>query len=564
MTESLSKWRRYLPHTLSLSLILLLWLTAWSAFYAGGKGRSWWWSAGNDACQAFAAQSVSMRLGAPIQNVVWPGATLATPYLYATALSADPGPPPLSVTSTEAILNRAVQFHWAQAGVYGLALLVLVYALTVRWSRSPTIGFLASGLIASNNWFLWGLFHVRAEIPSLVFALAACWWAVANRPKAWPIARPAVFGALMALAVLSKIQIVPVLPLCLYVFITTLRDLPRTSKAKRQWAAVLVSSVLCLLGILCMIRTEAINLRNYGLGGLPSNFSNAVAVISFGAVITGVFLARSPMRRISAIASQSVLMGGGAVLGLSAILIPILLHGGVSVAVQSANRIVFGTLAYARYGQQLPSAGGWGFKSAVVDRVTSFVEFQNSSGLISGSLVIWTGVLIVLCAALSAAAMWMWPSRSAVPATTSVPRPNETSQWNLPALLFITAILCDVATTHRTVTTTSYTFYHIYSQIFYVLAASTAVGNLISLFPHTIRTSAPIKACGSVIPLLATAWLLSTILSGERVRLWTKEEGTAEAYLQDKGSSTAVIFERFARFWIAHRPDIRIHSRPRA
>jgi len=541
MTFRFPAWRTTVPHLLAVSLLLLLWLTAWSAFSQGGKGRHWWWFQGNDACQGFAAQSASMRLGAPIQTVVWPGATLATPYLYATVLVDKPALP-LSIESTEALLDRSVQFHWAQAGFFGLALLLLVYALGVRWSGSPALSFIASGLLASNSWFLFGLFHVRAEIPSLVLALAACWWAIAERPRAWPPIRAVVFGVLITLAVLSKIQIAPVVLLAVFLFITASRDLPCPTTAK-WWTVSMWSAIaLSIGGITCLVRTSAIDNTTYGLGGLPSTFANFTIALSLAALITAVLLARSMRTRVRAIGSNVLLLFGGAVLALLVLVLPIAYHGGLSAALASANRIAYGTVSFARYGQQLDAAGGWGLKSSVLDRVRSFVEFQTSSGLLSGNLALWSGVAVVSAMFVLELFPSGWRQRLA-PESLPPRQPAITeTPWAMPSMLFMTAVLCDVTTTHRTVSTTSYAFYHIYSLPFYLLAVAAALGQVATVVPIKARRTAPIAMC-SIVVLLVSATLLSGVLiSNDRVRTWLKDEGPAVTYLPENGGSTGVVW----------------------
>lgn len=535
MSELLAGWRRNAPHAFSLALLLLLWSTAWSAFHSGRTTRSWWWYSDNDSCQGFAAQSESMRLGAPIQTVVWPGATLATPYLYLTVFSAKPGPPPLTPELTDSLMQRAVHFHWSQSAIYGLALLGLVYALAVTWGRSALIGFVASGLLATNQWFLWHLFHVRAEVPSLVFALLACWWAVGDRPRSWPIGRPVIFGALCGLAVMSKIQILPALPLCLYLYTSASKASTRAPDSGRQSSAIVVAASLCLLGIACMIRTPAIASGAYGLGAMPSQFAHVVAACSLVGVATAVWVSRSSASRIGSMASSAVFMASGAVLSLAGITLPILLHGGLTAALVSVNRIVFGTLTYARYGLQLEAAGGWGLKSSLVDRVTSFVEFQKSSELITGSLVIWVGVLIAGCGFLTILSARLWASR---PGTTLDASPGTAwnrSRWSLIAVLYITAVLCDIATTHRTVSNTSFTFYHIFSLVFYLLAASAAMGALVCGMPVELLNSRLTRTCSFILVLASAAGFAALMVTTHRMRAWSKEEDRPESYLREKG-----------------------------
>lgn len=535
MNFRLPTWRTILPHVLALSLLVLVWGTAWSAFHQGGKERSWWWSNGNDACQGTAAQSASMRLGAPIQTVVWPGATLSTAYLYANVFTTTPALP-MSVQPAEALLSSSVQFHWAQAGVYGLSLLLLVYALGVRWSGSPTLTFVVSGLLATNNWFLFGLFHVRAEIPSLVFALAGCWWAIAQRPRAWPIARAAIFGLLMSLAVLSKIQVAPVVLLSISLFATASRD-SACPTYSRWWVVSMWSSLaLSIVGIACMVRTSAIDDATYALGVRSPTFAHVVVACSLAVLVATLALARSTDPRRRSLGSTSVLMLGGAALALILLVMPNAYHGGLSTAIVSANRIAYGVITFGRYGEGLPSAGGWGVASSILDYVRSFVEFQTSSGLISGNLMIWAALFVLAGILLSTLVPLARNQRTDSGAHSPAKITTVAMPWKVSVLLFWTAVLCDATTTLRTNVTTSYAFYHIYSLPFYLLAAATAVGQIGTLIPRHIRTSAPVAACSGVAILVSATLFSEVLLSMDRVALWREKEATPADYFAEKRS----------------------------
>lgn len=540
MMTSHTDRRGLLLHALALSLIGALWLTAWSAFHGVENGRSWWWFSGNDACQGFSAQSVSMRLGSPIQTVVWPGATLPVPYLYATLFRPTPAPGSLLPASTEAILAKAVHFHWTQAAIYGLLLLALVYLLAFRWSRSPVLALLAAGLVATNEWFLFGLFHVRAEVPSLVFALAACGWATWNRPRLWPNARPIVFGSLVTLAVLSKIQIVPALPLCIFLYWQGAPDEPTSHDTRRRWIKVAGLIATCALVVVAMIRTPAIDGSAYGLPALPSAFAHVVVGIASAALSLTAVLSFSRSRRVASTAISLLLMGCGAATALAVMIAPVLMHGGTIAALTTANRIMFGTLSFARYGLQLESGGGWGRKEGVIARATSFFEFQSSSMVIAGNLALITSAVVAGCLLVSAIGRSVQRrSTECCAETPSQLRQPET--WLMSIAFLSTAVASDLATTHRTVSTTSYAFYHIMSVPFYILAACCAVAAVRALGPARLLNSPQLLGCALATMVAAGVWLVGQELATNRLKLWQKPAAPIVDYFKD-GNPTRVIW----------------------
>jgi hypothetical protein len=537
MTSKQSPWSRAAAHVLALSTILVLWLIAWSTFNQGGKGRDWWWFSGNDACQGFAAQSISMRLGAPIQTVVWPGATLGMPYLYASLVKPSPASTSLVPGVTEALLSDAVQFHWAQAAIFGLLLLGLMYGLCCTWTRSPLIALVVTGLVATNEWYLFGLFHVRAEIPSLVFALAACAWATRDRARTRPIARPVVFGALIALALLSKIQIAPVFPLCAYLYFRKASESSADAAIHAPRPVIASFVLLGMLGLAAMIRTSAIDGGTYGLGGLPSTFAHALAAVLAVLLLMAACVTFMTTPRLASLGRSFVLMAGGATIALAGLVVPVLLHGGFKAAAITANRIMFGTATFARYGLQLEAEGGWGLKGSIADRAVSVVEFQSTSGLPVTNLVLAASVLIAGCLLLLIVLRSLpVPCR----ASNSDMAIQEAKPWMLSIAMLFTAIAMDLAMTQRVVSTTTYSFYHIYSIPFYLLALACAAGAIRDGLPERLLRAPQMLACTMAAMLAAGVWLVGAELSTGRMKLWQKPISAPEEYFKDENSTSVI------------------------
>lgn len=529
---------------LALATLCALVLVARSAFLAGGT-RSWWYYNGNDACQGFSAQSASMRLGAPIQTVAWPGATLPTAYLYYNSLFGSAVAVPLSAEATEQLLDETVHFHWMQAGVFGFALLAIVYMLAARWTTTSVVGLAVAGTLSWNDSFLFALFHVRAEVPSLVFVLLACLWAESAWTLTRPVLRPLIFGALVSLAVISKLQVLPALPLVLFLYIRrNLQDGSWNSKPIPRFAAVVFACVAAA-GALGLLRTSFIDASTYGLHKLPSTFAHSAMATSL--VLTGLLLvvALGKFNTVSRWSAAVLAVSAGAVLAIGFVLLPVLWFGGVQAIIASANKLVYGTVSFARYGLQLEADGGWGRTGSFVGRARSFIEFQASSGTGGWNLSVWIGLMLVGCAILSTIVALI-TRRGADGDFESVARVRKS--FLLGLLLYATALLCDLATTHRTVSVTSYSFYHIYSLPFYFLAGGVALGACWTGLPHYVRTSLSARYLGLAMTVVVGIWSLQLLLQAGRLKQWEAPTKAPEHYFGE-GSATNNIGGVAPEFW---------------
>jgi len=522
-------------------------LVSRSAFQANGN-RAWWWFDGNDACQGFAAQSAAMRLGAPIQTVVWPGATLPTAYLYRHGLLGGVPEQAKTVEDAELLLEESVRFHWEQAATFGLFLLLLVFALGSRWSGSQILGLSAAALLACNQWFLWALFHVRAEVPSIVFMLAACWWADSRRTIAWPILRPTLFGVLIGLAFLSKIQILPVLPLAVWLYVRRDRGEGAARSAPIAVAWPWTAACLVAAASTALMKTKAVDGSGYGLYALPATFTHVCMAAVLASVVGLVLMAKVGRPAASVMAKRTLLVGGGMVVSLMLLVLPVLWLGGVQAAWASANRIVFGSISYARYGLQLESSGGWGLKEGLVERARSFIDFQTSSHTYGWNPSIWTGVILMACAFLATAFAVTRRRGLVEPPPAESGNPSE-FRFAVAIVLYLTALLCDLATTHRTVSSTSYAFYHIFSLPFYFLSIASALGCIwVGIRQIGLATFATQSASVVAVVLIGVC-STQLLLSAPRLKQWEAGMKPAFAYFGDPSNSTKVIGGVAPEFW---------------
>lgn len=529
---------RTLLASLSVLALVALVLVSRSAFQANGT-RAWWWFDTNDSCQGFAAQSAAMRLGAPIQTVVWPGATLPAAYLYWHGMLGGVPEQCKTVEDAELLLEGSVRFHWEQAGMFGLCLLLLVYALGTRWSGSQILGLSAAALLACNQWFLWALFHVRAEVPSIVFMLAACWWADSRRTVAWAVLRPTLFGVLIGLAILSKIQILPVLPFAVWLYFRRDRGEGAARGAPLAAAWLWTAAALVAVGSMAMIRSKAIDGSGYGLAAVPATFAHTCLAALLACVVGLVLLAMIGRFSASGVAKRALLTGAGMVIALILLVLPVLRFGGVQTAWASANRMVFGTVSFARYGLQLESSGGWGRKEGLGDRARSFIEFQASSETFGWNLAIWTGLVLVVCSVLVAGFATLRSRGTEDSSLAGTGKPSY-FRFAVALALYLTAFLCDLATTHRTVSNTSYAFYHIFSLPFHFMSIAASLGCVIACVRAIQVSTIPIQIASITSVMLIGVCSMQLLLGTPRLKQWESGMKQATDYFGDSNSNKVI------------------------
>jgi hypothetical protein len=216
----------------------------------------------------------------------------------------------------------------------------------------------------------------------------------------------------------------------------------------------------------------------------------------------------------------------------------VLLHGGLKAAAITANRIMFGTATFARYGLQLEAEGGWGRKDSISDRAISVFEFQETSGLPVANLMLAACVLIAGCLLLSIVLRSLPQSCRAPNSDMENP---EAESWPLSIAMLFTAIAMDLATTQRVVSTTTYSFYHIYSIPFYLLALACTAGAIRNGLPDRLLRAPQMLACTMAIMLATGVWLVGAELSTGRMKLWQKPISAPEEYFKN-GNSTTVIW----------------------
>jgi hypothetical protein len=535
--------RSFFDHIGVIALIVIFSVLAFPAFDLFGK-RPWWYFCQNDACHGFTAQSISISNGAAIQTVVWPGATLSTIYLFLNSDKQRNFLNSESISEVENLIARGVRFHWLQSFIISLTFLLIFYFLSIELSQSKVLSLFATSLIVANYNFIWQSFVVRPEIPSVAFGMLSCLVICKRQNKLSEIKKVFLSGIFMGIALLSKIQVLPIILLALGLFHWGRKTLNRKWKQPPKpflfWGSII--SISTCLGFL---KTKLIRESAYDLASYPALAAHAVCLLSIACIIGLYYLANREKEQKSEQCAQILIYIFGLVGALYLVIFPILLCGGWMAALTSINRILFGMAAYSFYGLKLSSFGGWGFKSSLNERWESFWQFQYSSDLIPGNLALWTAFGLGTSALIS----YLIQSSQKNKNTRIKPPENQLNYINLAGILLSTGILFDLLATHRTVDNTSYGFYHIYSLPFYILSA---ICSFSPLWHYIIRFLdskwyAKVVQCGVTAFLLLLAW--QQIRKDAAFAEWSQPIGEVGKYFE-QGGSVQVIGSVAPQFWL--------------
>ncbi len=433
--------------------------------------RPWYAFTWNDSCQAFAAQAVTQRLGAPLECTVWPGATVNLAYLYRAMLTGADAPAHGDAAAVTAAIRDSVFFHWDAALWIAAAAIAAFYCLALWVTRSRALAFFVSILYVTNNAFAQQATAVRPELLSILFLMLAILFAVRRERLDTPLA-PFVFGALLAFAVLSKIQILPVLPLAPLAYLAMFRRRPGTGPSAAAGPALLVPAALAALAAtLGFLKSPYVSGGYYLTVKVPDAGLTAFCLGAAGVLllVAAAFSRRPPVRTA---AGQTLLMAGGGVAALLLTALPNLRFGGIRAFLGSVNNILFGMASYAVYGEGPSTGMGWGDKLSFAQKVDSFLAFQRTSDIPlpgAANLALIVGAVVVARLALA-----VWQRRKpAEDAASGLPE----RQTVLALGLFLAGVGFDCIMTSRTTTARgmSAAYYHVYTLPLYLLAAACAL-----------------------------------------------------------------------------------------
>lgn len=498
--------------------------------------REWYYHDGNDACQTLAAQAAAQRLGHPPENVIWPGATLSLPYLYRHLLS----PAPATETRLDAVnlLSDAIHSLWFASHLYGVLFLWLFYLAGSRLGGGIVLAYAASLLLAVNPWFAFHTAVIRPEMLSLLWILAAACLCTVPANRIWR-ARPDLsmflhsflFAVCLGFAILSKIQIVPLLPPVLLLFLyARWSDAPASEPARGilrwiPWGLALLTGVTTL----GFLKTGRIAGAAYGLGKyreIPGILA-CVGVI----LLLGLALAFHRYRKdIHAHVARNLIAG---LSGLAAAVLftafPLLVSGGGGAFLTTVNRLLYGPLSYTLQGQRLSGFLGFGYADSVTAFLSSFAGFQTSHrllGLGEVNLAVISVCAVAVCVFLSA---WRSGGGECSRSTGVLCCPEPLAVWVLA-----TALGFDMVSTLRTHSGgTPYLFYHIYTVPLYLLSFLLGLQGVMRRLPERLRAarSAPVPVLAGV--MLAAVLLIPKSLDTSRAQPWGKPQAGVGAYLEN-------------------------------
>ena len=467
---------------LGLCLISMLILTIPAAIFhtslmKAGE-RSWWYYTTNDACQGFAAQSISQRLGSPVETTVWPGATIPTAYLYWKI----PSPIPKTngnVVEVESLLSESVYFHWKLAAIYCILFIWLFYLFVYRITGSNLLGLVSSIVIAINPWYAFQATQIRPEMLSMLWLFAAAHLAINKPSNTHPLAQNLLFGLCIGLAVLSKIQILPALGCVVVLYFCKRWAIDSIPSLRGIYQKGLNTTIALLTLVISsgFLKSHFIDGAGYGLPGKPKTAGLIVFICLASFLVISIDMLFRKPNQLTRLFTRMVQVLGGGVLGLLVITFPNLAYGGVSSFIASINTILFGMASFAFYGLGLASDSGWGLANTYADKVEAFLNFQTSSALLFVaqnnlmivSLIATFGLVLITEIALR------------LRTCDNVNRANFDqavllNKW--AAIIIFIAVLVDFSMTNRTVRNTVYSFYHIFTIPLYVLSVTLAFRSL--------------------------------------------------------------------------------------
>jgi len=196
-------------------------------FTVVGKYASypWWHQHDCDSDPLYVAQAVTLVNDGPFDYIHHPGAVVSSGHGFAYRLAAAVAgwhPEYLDVQrsrpglSASQLLEDATRFsRWLSFAV--CAAFVAIFCCFVFWlTRNGAVTLLVTFFVATSPVAIWHSRAIRPEVPSLVFSLLALWTVLLlgrglarGEDRRFAIGSIA-FGLFLALAMLSKIQVLPV------------------------------------------------------------------------------------------------------------------------------------------------------------------------------------------------------------------------------------------------------------------------------------------------------------------------------------------------------------------
>ena len=215
----------------SIGLVFILALLAFN-FIAVGKYASypWWHQHDCDSDPLYVAQAVTLVNDGPFDYIHHPGAVVSSGHGFAYRVaSAIAGWHPeyldvrASVPGLSAweLLEDATRLsRWLSFCVFAV-LIATFYGFVFWLTRNDRATFLVTFFVATSQVAIWHSRAIRPEIPSLLFSILAGWVifasarSLARGKERGFVTGSIAFGFFLAIAMLSKIQVLPVITMLL-------------------------------------------------------------------------------------------------------------------------------------------------------------------------------------------------------------------------------------------------------------------------------------------------------------------------------------------------------------
>lgn len=455
-------------------------------FAVVGKYASypWWHQHDCDSDPLYVAQALTIVNNGPFDYIHHPGAVVSCGHGSFYRLAASIGgwhPEYLNLHSTATsvsawdLLDDATRVsRWLSFAVFAV-FVAIFYGLVFWITRQTVTTFLVTFFVATSEVAIWHSRAIRPEIPSLLFSLLALWVVVATglRParekKGRPYLAAFALGLFLALAMFSKIQVLPVVA-CLLILGLARAWISgdhgtRDDTNHRLWVSLGLGVLLALVVPWWALgRPEFITepyLESIGYfdrlvyGSMTASFvplAAATVGLSLIGAVVGLALVRRPdgehkAARLARLLIFAQMVGLGAVAGAYAVVAPA--SRTISSYLQNTHHLVYGVIA-----NTFGNVFGSGFlhhKTVDGNTATRIIEAHANGDPLLGVNIVWLiGLMAVVVLV-----------RILAPKTL-----DRAEYWNV-LLLLVSGIAMDVVFTLRWVA--QFNYYAIFSLVFYAL-----------------------------------------------------------------------------------------------
>jgi hypothetical protein len=456
-------------------------------FAAVGKYASypWWHQHDCDSDPLYVAQAVTIVNNGPFDYIHHPGAVVSCGHGSFYRLAASIGgwhPEYLDLRSTAPtvsawdLLDNATRVsRWLSFAAFAV-FVATFYGLVLWITRETATTFLVTFFVATSEVAIWHSRAIRPEIPSLLFSLLALWVVVApglrpTREEKWRSYLAAfALGLFLALAMFSKIQILPVVA-CLLIlgsgraWINKEHGTQADTNHRLRVSLGLGFSLALVVPWWALRRPDFVTepyLESIGYfdrlvyGSMTASFAPLAAAtigLSLIGAVVGLVLVRRPdgkpsAERLARLLTFLQMVGLGAVAGAYAVVAPA--SRTFSSYVQNTHHLVYGVIA-----NTFGNVFGSGFlhhKTVDGNTAARIIDAHTKGDPLLGVNIVWLIGLVAVVVLVR-----IFASKTL----------DRAKYWYI-LLLLGSGVAMDVVFTLRWVA--QFNYYAIFSLVFYALA----------------------------------------------------------------------------------------------